>query len=136
MKFSEIEDLFDWVGSAALGEHCAYLHRRTGESYITTELGDSEEVPDDLDDNDDYLFIPHPNDLDLGQRLVFDFVAARLPDDYDRVRGYFSRRGAYTRLKDLLSTRGLLDDWYEHEARHQREAILEWCEENGVVIEE
>ena len=56
--------------------------------------------------------IPHKNDLDLGQALVFEFAASHLPDEYDRVRDIFRRRGAYGRFKDLLDSKGLLETWY------------------------
>jgi len=55
-----------------------------------------------------------------------------MPDTCDIVAGFFRRRGAYARFKDLLATRGLLQQWYETENRATEEALLAWCEENGV----
>ncbi len=34
-----------------------------------------------------------------------------LPDDHERVRQFFRRKGAYSRYKDLLDKRGLLEKW-------------------------
>jgi len=48
MKYEDIEFLFNYVGSAPRFEHSAYLNLRTGEGYITSELGDSDELPDDF----------------------------------------------------------------------------------------
>jgi hypothetical protein len=135
MKYEDIEFLFDYVGSARRFERSAYLNRRTGESYVASDLGDSDELPDDLEENDDYLRIPHRNDLDLGQNLVFEFVEQRLPSAIERVYGFFQCSGAYSRFRDLLEQNGLLDDWYEYEADRARAAILEWCEENHIELQ-
>jgi len=40
------------------------------------------------------------------------FAADEIPDDYDRVAGFFRRRGAYGHFKDLLEMRGKLERWY------------------------
>jgi hypothetical protein len=47
----------------------------------------------------------------------------------------FSRRGAYRRYKDLLEQKGLLDEWYDFEQQRTRQALLDWCEENGIELE-
>ena len=44
----------------------------------------------------------------------------------------FRGPGAYGRFKDLLGTMNLLETWYEFENQRTREALKEWCEENGV----
>jgi hypothetical protein len=56
---------------------------------------------------DDYIAVPHKNELGLGRRLVFDFVDQELPRDADAVSDFFRRRGAYARLKALLRNRVL-----------------------------
>src|SRR6516164_9885442 len=45
---------------------------------------------------------------------------------------FFGRRGAYGRFKALLHARGMLERWYEFENRAMEEALLTWCEENGI----
>ena len=135
MKYEDIEFLFDYVGAVGRFERSAYLNRRTGESYLTSELGDSDELPDDFDESDDYLGIPHRNDLDLGQKLVFEFVEQRLPFAIEQVHGFFQRVGAYGRFRDLLDRNGLLDDWHKFEADRARAAILAWCEKNHIELQ-
>lgn len=112
MKYSDIEDAFLFVSMAPPFEHYAYLNRETGETFYVTELGDSDELPDDLEENDKYITIPHKNDLNLGRDLVFNFISTSLPTELRRVRGIFSSKGAYARFKDLLeskrATRGLV----------------------------
>jgi hypothetical protein len=135
MKYSDLEDAFLFVSSAPPEEHYAYLNKETGEAYYVSSLGDSDELPDDLEENDNYIVVPHKNDLNLGRSLVFDFISANLPDEYQRVRGFFSRQGAYARFKDLLESKGQLDAWYEFERKATDEALREWCKDNDIGLE-
>ncbi len=76
---------------------------------VRQEFGeDEEELPDDIGDGDKYLRIPDKSELDLGKPLVLDFARQFLPDDFNKVREIFSKRGAYARFKDLLEYRGAL----------------------------
>jgi len=52
------------------GMHNAYLCKETGRILFTSEMGDSDELPEDVDDSDKYIAIPHKNDLELGKALV------------------------------------------------------------------
>jgi len=79
--------------------------------------------------------IPHKNDLDLGQSLVFEFAEQRLTDDLDLVQQIFSWRGAYARFKALLEDRGLLQSWYDFENRREEEALRKWCLQNEVELQ-
>jgi hypothetical protein len=98
-------------------------------------LGDSDELPDDLEEDEKYVSIPHKNDLNLGRNLVLDFVSANLSDEYEQVRRIFSRKGAYARFKDLLESKGQLEAWYEFERKSTEEALRGWCKENGISLE-
>ncbi len=109
MKYSDIEDAFMFVSMASPHENYAYLNKETGETYYVSTLGDSDELPDDLEENEKYIDVPHKNDLNLGRNLVFDFISANLPDEFERVRGIFNRKGAYARFKDLLESKGQLE---------------------------
>jgi hypothetical protein len=134
MDYRTIEDAFLFVSGAAPFEHSAVVHRITGEAFFASEYGDSE-FPEDVDENDDYIFIPHKTDLDLGKSLVMAFAGERCPELFDRVTAIFSRRGAYGRYKELLADNDLLEEWYAFENARTKEALLEWCAENGLVIE-
>jgi len=52
----------------------------------------------------------------------------------NRVYSIFHRKGAYSRYKDLLERKGLLDEWYEYENERQKAALKEWCRENNIEI--
>ena len=135
MTYDTIEDAFLFVSSAAPGEHCAVVNRITGETFFSSIISDYDELPDDVDENDAYIAIPHKNDLDLGKTLVMDFVRYRCPELIDRVLAIFSRKGAYGRYKDLLAENNLLEDWYDFENKRTREALLKWFELQGITIE-
>lgn len=136
MKYGDIEFLFNYVGMGRRFEHSAYLNRRTGESYLVSDPGDSDALPDDFEESEDYLKIPHRNDLDLGRELVFEFVEQRLPAAIEQVHDFFRYTGAYGHFRDLLEENGLLEDWNEYDANRSRVAMLEWCAKNGVELQE
>ena len=135
MNYEDIELAFHFVSGAPPGERSAVINRITGESYYAAVMSDSDELPDDVDGNDDYVAIPHKNELDLGKPLVLEFVRTRCPELTNRVLAIFSRRGAYGRYKDLLAEKNRLEEWYAFENERTREALLKWCEQEGVVVQ-
>ncbi len=135
MTYDTIEDAFLFVSSTASFEHTAVVHRQTGESFYASDIAGYDELPEDLDESDEYIIIPHKNDLNLGKPLVIDFVRSRCPEEIDRVLTIFRRRGAYGRFKDLLERKALLDEWYVFEQQRTRQALLLWCEENNIELE-
>ena len=65
-KFEDIEFGFNFVSSGAPMEHDAYLSLETGEIHCHSEYGDTEPLPEDIDEPGKYLSLPHKNDLGLG----------------------------------------------------------------------
>ena len=135
MTYDTIEEAFIFVSAAPPYEHTAVVHRVTGETFYASDMAGYDEIPEDAEGSDDYLWIPHKNELDLGKPLVIDFVRGRFPDLIDPVLTIFRRKGAYGRFKDLLEQKDLLEEWYAFEQGKTREALLRWSEENGVVLE-
>lgn len=136
MTYETLEEAFLFVSAAPHSENNAVINRKTGELFFASEeMIDLDELPEDADENDDYIYIPHQNDLDLGKPVVMDFVRNRCPSLIDRVQAIFRRKGAYGRFKDLLVEKNLLDDWYAFEQQRTREALLQWCEENEIVLD-
>jgi hypothetical protein len=134
VSFDDIENAFLFVSMDQPFMHNAYLRKETGEIFYTSEMGDSDELPDDIDDPDKYIVIPHKNELDLGKVLVIEFTSEYLPEELDKVYSIFRRKGAYSRYKDLLESKGVLKDWYEFENKRQEIALKEWCRENNIEI--
>jgi len=133
--FSDIEDAFMYVFSAGYGMNSAVLCKDTGEIFYHSEFSDIDDIEGTGDfDREECIGIPHKVELGLGKDLVFEFVEENLPDDYERVRKIFRRNGAYSRYKDLLYRRGLLEKWYELEDARETEAIRQWCEENHIEL--
>ncbi len=130
----ELRNAFDFVSAGDPFDHSAWISLGTGKIYWrSSAIGlDDEDLPEDIDDSDRYLAVPSQHDLDLGHRLVLTFAAQELPDDYDMVTGFFRRRGAYSRFKSLLQTRGRLASWYEFENRETDEALLAWCAAHSI----
>ena len=112
----------------------AYLCKETGQIFYTSELGDSDELPEDIDVTEKYVTIPHKNDLELGKSLVFEFTSEYIPDELDRIYAYFRSRGAYSSYKGFLNEQGLLDKWYKFEDERTKAAIYEWCQDNSIEI--
>ena len=134
ISFDDIENAFFFVSMDQQYMHNAYLCKETGEIFYTSEMGDSDELPEDIDEAEKYIAIPHKNELNLGKDLVIEFISEYLPEELDRVYSIFRRKGAYSRYKDLLGSKGALEDWYKFENERQKAALKEWCRENNIEI--
>jgi hypothetical protein len=135
VSFDDIETAFFFVSMDQQFMNNAYLCKETGEIYYTSEMGDSDELPEDIDDPERYIAIPHKNELDLGKALVLEFTSTYLPEELDQVYAIFRHKGAYARYKELLERKGALDDWYNFEHERQTMALKEWCRENNIEIQ-
>jgi hypothetical protein len=127
----DLELAFDFVSSAGPFDNQAFVSLETGAIYWQTE---DEELPDDIDDSDRYVAVPHKNDLDLGRRLALRFAEERLSSRYEEIAEAFRHRGAYGRFKRILESAGCLEDWYTFETAETARALREWCAENGLRL--
>jgi hypothetical protein len=135
VKYDDISDAFEFVGSAPPCSNSAYISRDTGQVYWTSELAPlDEEVPDDLGASDRYLLVPHKTELDLGRNLALRFAASELPEHYDQVVDIFRRKGAYARFKELLDSVGALKRWYDYQAEATEAALRGWCAANDIQL--
>lgn len=135
IDFNEIELAFMYVSSSQPFMNSAYLSKATGEIYYSSEMFDSDELPEDIDESVDYVAIPHKNDLNLGQKLVWRFVEKEIPGLSEKVSVFFRKKGAYSRYKSFLDDIGLLEKWHDFEDTKTREALRKWCMEKGIEIE-
>lgn len=135
VKWTELIDAFEWASFGGAFDNAAFVHLDTGAVFCTSESQElDEEVPDDLETSDRYLPVPAKADLDLGRRLVLSFADEQLPEDYERVVGYFRRAGAYSRFKELLMDRGKLEAWYAFEKEATERALRAWCVDNQIEL--
>jgi hypothetical protein len=132
-KLSDIQEAFHFVSGAPPGMHTAIICKDTGEIRYRSEEADLDEIGEEGIDWDAWIEIPHRNDLDLGQELVFEFVESALPDDYERVRQIFRKRGAYRRFREFLESKGLLERWHDFENQRLEQALRQWVEENDLL---
>ncbi|UPJ53925.1 hypothetical protein IVB30_04070 [Bradyrhizobium sp. 200] len=136
VDWNDLLNTFEFVSLGQPGEHEAVLCRKTGKFLWHTDVDeDIEAWPDDADDEEKYLSIPHKKELDLGTPLVFEFARQFLPDEFNEIRRIFEKRGAYARFRDLLQRTRALDRWYDFENKATEAALREWCEVNGITIE-
>lgn len=138
IDYNDLEMAYEFASGMGSGESAAYISLDTGEIYYVSEyeIDDEGNLPEDLETSDRYVVVPSKQDLDLGQKLAFRFVEEYLPDEFDTVRQIFRSRGAYARFKDMLDSSDKLEQWYEYEAVAKKQALKEWCEENGIQVTE
>jgi hypothetical protein len=136
VNLKDIRDAFEFVCAGGGGEHQAFLCKQSGKLYYHSELCDDDldSLPDGIDDGDKFLPIPDKRELDLGKPLALDFARQFLSGDFDEVRRFFSRRGAYARFKELLARRNALDQWYDFEAKAEDRALRMWCDLNSIEV--
>ena len=133
--FAEIELAFDSVSSQMQSMCTAFICRTDGKVYYLDDAtGIYDDLPDDFESSEEYIEIPHKNDLGLGRELVYEFINKNAPKFSDEVREIFSRKGAYQRYKSLLVRNGLLDDWFSYEQTETEEALKQWCMENSIEL--
>jgi len=133
INFDEIENAFLFMNMGQSHGNTVILNKETGEMYYQSEYGDSDELPEDIDD-DKYIELPDKDELGLGKRLVFRFISEFLPEKMDKVEEIFSRKGAYARYKDLLEYEEKLDEWHAYENEAEKQALKEWCEDNNIEV--
>jgi Uncharacterised protein family (UPF0158) len=133
INFDDIENGFLFTSMGPDSGNTVTLNKETGEMYYQSEYGDSDELPDDIDD-DVLIDLPDKNELELGKRLVFRFVSAFMPEKIDKVKEIFSKKGAYATFKELLECEEILDEWHVYENEARRKALKEWCEDNDIEV--
>lgn len=136
-KFNELQDALMFVSGAGYGENAAFLDKQTGKIYLRSEFCDIDEqeaLTEEEYDSKIHIEIPHKNDLELGKNLIFKFVKQFMPEEEHKINLIFSKRGAYSRYKDLLESKKLLEQWYAFENRQEQLALLQWCKENEIYF--
>jgi hypothetical protein len=118
----------EFVSSNKIGDEQAYICQFTGTIYWTpSEIDLEPDSPVDIETYELYIAISHKNDIRLGQFLAMEFIDQELPDDYNTIASYFTKKVAYRRFKVLLEERGQLEAWYAFENNAIDEELLNWC---------
>jgi hypothetical protein len=115
----------------------AWADRKTGAVYVRSTLGwETDDLPEDSDESSNYVALPSFRDLDLGNELVFAFVEAELPQDYEQVREMFRKKGAYGRFSRLLDARNARDKWHRFKDEQTEAALRAWCADHGLKVKQ
>lgn len=134
VEWSEFIDAFEFASFGRPGESRAFVNLNTGSLHCISDVIEfCQETPPDLETSDRYLALPHKADLELGRKLALSFIEQHLPQDFHTVVGYFHKRGAYSRFKDLLGDREVLENWYAFEKHAIEQALRQWCEEHEIL---
>ncbi len=134
VKYDDLLAAYEWVSSSP-GDSEAFVSRVTGcVHWSSSAIELEEELPEDIEDGGIYVAVPNKHDLDLGKSLVLAFAEEQLPESYQTVAGFFSQRGAYGQFKDLLGRNGVLEAWYDYEAKATERALREWAAEEGLLV--
>lgn len=135
VKLDDLTLAFAWVSATPDGDNAAFVSRVTGQVHWTSASGElDDEPPDDIDDASVYAAVPSQHDLDLGRSLALAFAEERLSASFDSVAGFFRRRGAYGKFKDLLDRQGQLQAWFEYEAAATEAALRAWASQEGFAV--
>ena len=106
VDWDELLRAFKFVSLGQPYEHEAVLCRKTGKFLWHTESFDgADEWPDDADDDEKYLAIPHKKELDLGKPLVFAFAEEFLPDEFGEIRRMFREEGRLCAVQGSPATK-------------------------------
>ncbi len=81
---------------------------------------------------DNKVLIPL-NQSELSQEIL-PYVEKFIPAASEKVDKIFRKQGAYSRYKDFLESKGMLQKWYDFEEKQGQSTLLQWCEENGIDI--
>jgi hypothetical protein len=136
VDYDDLSLAVDWVSSDGF-DNAAYVRRADGKIFLggDPEVVDlPEPLPDNLEDETQFVVVPDRRDLDLGQALVFAFARSISAAFYDDVRDAFRRRGAWRAFRDLLDARGLTDAWHAFEDRETRAALTQWLHDEGFGV--
>ncbi len=134
IDFNNIEDAVMFSSSDVSLDN-AILDTESGKIYYISDLGDDEEeLPEDIYENEKYIDIPNQKELGLGKPCAISFISEFLPNEIDRTYSIFSKRGAFSRFKDFLEGKGLLNKWYDYQDKKRIEALKEWCKENNIKL--
>jgi hypothetical protein len=139
-------------------EYQAYFDRKTGmvvsvEAWMISTLEDGEdEDPDDLADwqkkeyetageivdDDGSRFLPPPDKYEFHEYRVMEEFISSIDDDEaaDQLWRAIKGRGAFRYFKDTLHRLGIQQLWYDYLEEAQREFVIKWADENGVVVED
>ena len=133
MKYADIESAY--IDNDFSSESSVYINKQTGQVLYHSEYEmDEENEIDFFDEN--LVSLPDKRELNLGSRMVFKFADKKFKEEYETIKYYFSKKGAYSKFRNLLEKRNKVDEWYKFENQETEAALRNWCSENGINLDD
>lgn len=133
VSMDDLEMGLEFNSSQSFGND-VYIDTETSNIIFTGDFA-VEESPADVAENDRYVLMPTKYELDLGKSIALQFACDVMNESMaDEVYSIFKNKGAYSKFKDFLENKGLLEQWYRHEEAQKKEALKEWCQDNNIQI--
>jgi hypothetical protein len=87
------------------------------------------------DENEVYLDFTLRNEYHEYE-IVEEFIGTLSGDEVRKeLFGAIQGRGAFRRFKDKIRKHDVEKQWYDFQEKKLKELVIEWCEENDLVIE-
>ena len=127
LDLNELEMAVELVSAASGIDAEAYIRRSDLKVIVWVDDGESDPLPPNVYDESLFIAVPTKNELELDRRLAFEFTEAYLSGEYEAVRAFFKKKGAYGRFRGLLEKTNKLELWYEYQAKAVHRALRSWC---------
>ena len=136
VAFSELLYAFEFISSDPVFGNSARVNRETGAVHWHSDWDlELYGLPKDIEDDQKYLELPDPRDLDLGKPLVMRFAADGWTITTTRSPTSFPARAPIAASRISLSGSAPSISWYAYESEAREKALREWCEDNGIEVE-
>ena len=88
----------------------------------------------EIEEDEENRFIPMPSYRDLREyELMEDFIGEMNDKAYaELLATAIQGKGAFRRFKDMLISRGMIEEWFQYKEQFYWRVARRWCEENGI----
>ncbi|MBA2650793.1 MAG: hypothetical protein H0U73_00780 [Tatlockia sp.] len=134
-------------------ENFSYIDKRTNticliseEAFSLAKDGD-DDYPEWMDEmvqlaksylEDDTNFISLPSRYDVNEYRMMENFAFSLNNERQKENLLIALqgKGAFRRFIDTVNYLGIADNWYQYRDKQYKEFVQEWCEMEGIKIEQ
>lgn len=87
---------------------------------------------------DDTNFFALPTHYDIDEYSMMEHFTFSLNDERhkENLSIALQGKGAFRRFKDTVIYLGIVDNWYQYRDKQYKEFILEWCELEGIKVDQ
>lgn len=137
----KLEDVMDAIDFASMDTEYYYSTETEEVVLVFDGMVNGERNPELAEEiregfTEDYIPLPGQyeiNDYQVMEDFIYELPEGRNQEILDRaIRG----RGAFRRFEDKVYDLGLEKKWYQYRDKAHEKIARQWCEENGIDIEE